>query len=331
MGVAIFILSISSLFYPYYHEEKDADYLSEYYFSIHFDNEKMSIGDLLNTMDTQKMLHITFLYNWSDGKATNFTNSFFKEIGANLTKDMKSDNEPVALVNQDEMEICIEENGERFIQSNGQQYRVIGTFEDLKKDGMSDTAYYINLNSDVTRKDCNYEYMLCDFETPTDLKKVEKSVANKVKAVQPVEWSGVKTTEEIVVRDVYAVVILIVAIVICVNCVGFMDSWIRNSIYEFSVRKLVGAHDFSNLKLMMKRFCIVFTIAAMVGCIIDLIIYRAFSKIEYFQIFAGIFDNRIRLGNMLSGVLFVFVIGIITLNIRYFMIRNSGKMDIRRY
>lgn len=174
------------------------------------------------------------------------------------------------------------------------------------------TVCYINVWSKFARElDC-YTYMAVD----TTEEKIANIVEKKIPDTNIIWWNG-KSYGVIDVIDMYFYVVLLCGIILCVNCIGFANMWIRSYKNELSVRKMVGANAHQIHTFIIKEYLKIYSVASIIGVFVSGIILYIFGNVKKLVHVRAIFGDRLHFNSVLLATGSVLVITLFVVEIRF--------------
>lgn len=271
ISVFIFVLAYNVCFGQEYQKVKDCDLLSDSYAVIRFEGNKPNIQTLNEWAKDAPCHYILTVMEWSGGKTVAFTEEFFRDMKIELSylEGIKADAD-VAIVNEDALDMCYEAEDGRYLKMHGIAYKVIATYRDDKDQELEETDYYLNQNAKSLSESNDYDLLLLDPVAGAPLKTVVNGWKEAFSNTTVSEWNGAQQGM-IDTRPYFMMVTMIVAILLCVNCVGFSNEWVKAQIPEFGIRKLVGATERQNHWLLVRRFFKIFFTSYGCGLILALL------------------------------------------------------------
>ena len=251
------------------------DFLSDYYSGYSFEDRKLTLEQLIVIMKNEGIQDYYIKYNFSNAKGCEFSDEFLNKLKSDETIELFPKAANVAMVNTENKNLCFKIDGNNYINSGEDLFKVIGFYIDKQDEILHQTPYYINITSSEIKDRNDFDHVIIDYGTIENQKKKSDLISKKLDAISIYNWSG-NISGLINVRPVYIFVIALCALIVCLNCIGFIKIWIDSFSYEFKVRKLVGGTDSSNDRLIIKDLLIIYLIAD-VGALIT-------SKILFFII-----------------------------------------------
>jgi putative ABC transport system permease protein len=117
---------------------------------------------------------------------------------------------------------------------------------------------------------------------------------------------------------------ILAIIVACLGLFGMATYSIQTKLKEVGIRKVFGSQSQSVALLISRTFIIMLLIAAIIAAPIAYIINTTWLKFLAFRVTFGI-------GTILTGVIIVFIIGILTILSQTLKAANSNPVDILKY
>ena len=330
-SVVIFSLAYNAYFLSENEGNKDIDFLSDHYATVFFQNENADIEKLIEWQrDNQECKYLIVDYMWSRGKGIIFSEEFFEEMKMNVNDFHKKDLEDnIAVVNNGYKDLCYEENGDTFLKIHGKVFRVISFYDDFKDDKMYECSYYLNIASDELRNTNDYDSIIIDSISENSMDGIILSFKDKFHNTSIKKWNGNK--ENLMDNRPYFIIITVLCgSLICLNCVGYSNEWIKYQRQELGIRKLVGATGLKNHILILKRFLVIWAIACMIGILITNIVYYIIRSIPELQSTRMLFGNHLYVKPALLSGICVMGIGIVMIELNHLKTRKSRMItDIR--
>lgn len=330
-SVVIFSLAYNAYYLSENEGNKDIDFLSDHYTTVIFQNENADIEKLIEwKKNNQECNYLIVDYMWSRGKGIIFSKDFFEEMKIYVDDFHEKDLEDnIAVVNNSYKDLCYEENGETFLKIHGKVFRVISFYDDVKDDKMYECSYYLNIASDELIDTNDYNSIIIDSVLENNMDDVILSFQDKFENTSITKWNGNK--ENIMDNRPYFIIITVLCGgLICLNCIGYSNEWLKFQRQELGIRKLVGATGFKNHILILKRFLMIWGIAYVIGIIIINIVYFILRFIPELQSTRMLFGNQLYVKPALLSGICVIIIGIIMIEINHLKtIKSQMITDIR--
>ena len=309
ISVFIFALAYNACFSQEYEKIKDCDILSDSYAVIRFNEEKPDFQTLNEWVKDAPCHYVIGVMEWSQGKSISFTEEFFRDmkIDTSYLNDIKPDAD-VASVNEDALDMCYEGENGRYLKLHGIAYKVIAIYKDYKDDKLNETYYYLNQNAKSLQGKKWYDVVLLDPVAGAPLKTVVNMFKETFTDISVSEWTGAQ--QGIVdTRPYFVMVTMVVALLLCVNCVGFSNEWVKAQVPEFGIRKLVGATERQNHYLMLKRFLTMFFVSYGCGLLLAMIALYTLKNTSSLSATRGLFGTYLYGKSALYAGISVAVIG----------------------
>lgn len=321
MSVIIFILAFSVFFVAFYGKEKNVDYFTDNHFLCK-NTEKVKIGTILDSIDTSNYSQIAFWDEFNKYKYVNYSDELFSFLSLdknNYPEVNDRTDKNIVLVNSKYKSQCFLNDDRYYINLFGNTYEVLDFYETIEGDEY--TVCYVNAWSIFARElDC-YTYMAVD----TTEEKIAKIVEKNIPDTNIIWWDG-KSHGVIDITDMYFYIVLLCGIILCVNCIGFANMWIRSYKNELSIRKMIGANAHQIHTFIIKEYLKIYSIASIVGVFVGGIILYIFGNVKKLVHVRAIFGDRLRFDSVILAIGSVLVITLVVVEIRFrFRERNRRK------
>ncbi len=321
MSVIIFILAFSVFFVAFYEKEKDVDYFTDNHFVCEvFENtEKIKVGTILDAIDTAKYSQIAFWDQFSKYKYVNYSDELFSFLS--LNKDNYPEirdktNKNIVFVNSKYKSQCFIKHDRYYINLFGNTYEVLDFYQTIEGDEY--TVCYINVWSESARELDGYTYMAVD----TTEEKIASIVKKEIPDTNIIWWNG-KAHGVIDLTDMYFYVVLLCGIILCVNCIGFANMWIRSYKNELSVRRMVGANAHQIHAFILREYLKLYSVAAIVGVFVGGILLYIFGNVKELVHVRAIFGDELHFNSVLWATGSVFAITLFVVEIRFRFLRKK--------
>lgn len=278
ISIFLFSLAYNICFCTEYQAIKDSTILSDAYAVIRFKAEKPKIETLNQWAKKADCHYFMTGSEWSQGKTVAFSENFIRdmELDVSCLKGIKEDAD-VAIVNEDALNMCHETEDGWYMKLQGETYKVIATYRDFQDDRANETFYYLNQNAKSLQRNNGYDYLLLEPVAGKSLDEITEQFRQVFPEVSVSKWEGTRSGS-MDNRPYFILVTTLVAILLCINCIGFSNEWVKAQIQELGIRKLIGATDGQNHCLILKRFMRMILLSFLIG---TLMAVCALTAIKY--------------------------------------------------
>lgn len=332
-STVIFIFAFSTYLNDKYNPEKPLDFLETSYIQIVFPNyQKTAVKNLKNRLKSDACDMIILDYTWSGVKAIPFTDDFFEKIQVNRNSEpYHYSNENVAIVNQNRVkELCYQEGRTTYLYKQGVAYKVIGTYMDDKDENLYEIPYYLNIDAEGLQDNKYYDRIILVPDKTDNLTILDQLAQD---TYPNAEIGIVDGTEGFFsLADTQAALIGICGILLSMNCIGFLVSWILVQRQEVGVRRMSGATFKDIYRLIRKRFYKLYFCAYLTGIIVAELLFICLRNIKQLDSCRTVFGTALSLWAVLITGTCVWLIGAIVLESSLKKIKRTGMLsNIRGY
>lgn len=295
--------------FPHYEKEKDIEFFSDNYVVLSFDYTDETIEQMILLSNHDGIKDMAIIFEETNTKALSFSDDFFKNIGVNKESvDGFEINEEVAMVNKEHMDICYDKKDEKYISSQGVEYRVIGIFEESNLSKYDDTYAYLNLDSEKIKKVKSYSCLIYDTNSKKDSQNIVDFLKEKFKEAEVKIWDGTRFNSY-VMRSIYVYVIFICGLILSFNCIGFTKNWVTSHRAELGVRRIVGGSKYRINIWLIKRYLLLTIISCLTGTILAAGIMKLLEIFEDFSSLRLLFGIRLHFVPVAFSWLLILLIG----------------------
>lgn len=313
LSINVFILAFSAMLLPKYVKEKDAEFLSNRYYTITFQGDNPSVEEVKKITDN-KYEYFIVNFAWSQSKAVEFSEKQMDAIGLNVEDGYKK-NENIAVVNKDYQKICYEVNNEAYTMLLGNEYKVQEYFEDKKDDITKVTRCYVNLNSQKIMQNKEFDCIFLDLPETSE-QDIVNELKNTFKNIKISKWSGSRF-QEYYTRSYMVGIIILCGAVIFLNCIIFVKTWVEKQQKELNIRIKIGATKRKNGKLLCGRIFVVYFINIFCGILLSKLEMGILNKIPWLRATRELLGTKIYAEPILISVIMVFLIAVSIVRLQY--------------
>lgn len=325
ISIFIFSLAYNTCFHTEYQKVKDSPLLSDSYAVIRFNDNQSRIEKINQWAETANCHYVMTVLEWSRGKTVGFSEAFFRDMDIDTSSVMDSEaDEDVAVVNENALDMCHETTEGLYFNIQGISYRVVATYTDNQDDKMYETLYYLNQNAKSLQDKKGYDYVLLDPMAGENIDTVVKEFQQTFPDTSVSIWNG-NISGGIDNRPYFVLVTMSVAILLCINCIGFSNEWIKAQIREFGIRKLVGATDRGNHLLLWKRLLKLLLFSFVTGILLACFVLVSLNHLSEFKATRNLFGTYLYAKSAILAGGSVWLIGVILTELNLFCLR---KRDI---
>lgn len=304
----IFEMAVSALYPVNNRKVSDANDYCEWKIEV-MGEKNPDIKTVLEQLQELKADKIVFYSSESQVKVAVFSKDFIEGLECTISNH---DGKNVAIVNDEYNELIYKKNNKDYVNYKGEPYLVVGTYNDKKDAKIEESMFYIDADSPVISRYSGYDSIVLSFNNNVDYESVSEMADNLF-----VEYAvtGKIEDEYISNRKIFASMVLVCALLVIFNCVGFIQKWISYHKKELSVRWIVGATKLDNVKLLYKRFFLIFIIAYIVGTIVSISVFFIINAVKELESTRELFGTHLGVNAALLGAFCVFFIGNILLGV----------------
>lgn len=329
----ILILAFSAYLKDKYKREKPLDFIKTSYVQLVFPSyQKTPVKNLKTQLETDACDMMILDYTWFGVKAIAFTNNFFEEIQVNRTNEpYHNSDENVAIVNQNRVEeLCYQEHGATYLYKQGVAYKVIGTYVDDKDDPLFQIPFYLSIDAKGLQDNRYYDRVILVPKETDKLMELEQLARDTYPNAEIGIMDG--TEGFLSLADTQAALIGICGILLSMNCIGFLVSWILAQRQEVGVRRMSGATFKDIYRLIRKRFYILFFCAYVTGAIITELLFVCLRNTKQLDSCRYLFGTALSPWAVLITGACIWLIGAIVLESSLKRIKKTGMLgNIRGY
>lgn len=324
ISIFIFSLAYNICFRTEYQTIKDSPILSDSYAIINFNGKNAEIKKLNQWAKNENCHYFMTVSEWSQGKTAAFSDVFFKDMKIN-TLDLSTieNNADVAVVNKNALDMCYEIAGKLYLKMHGVSYKVIATYEDSQDDKIYETFYYLNQNAKSLQNNRGYDYLLLEPVAGENLEEITESFQQAFPNTSVFVWNGNKSGG-MDNRPYFVLVTMLTAVLLCINCIGFSNEWIKAQIQELGVRQLVGATNRKNHLLLLKRLFGVFFISFLWGILLAVATLFILHQITALKATRNLFGTYVYAKSIFLAGGSVWIIGVILMEINRFSLQKRN-------
>ncbi len=304
----IFEMAVSALYPVNNRKVSDANDYCEWKIEV-MGEKNPDIKTVLDQLQELKADKIVFYSSESQVKVAVFSKGFIEGLECNI---YDYDGKNVAIVNDEYNELIYKKNNKDYVNYQGEPYLVVGTYNDKKDAKITESMFYIDADSPIISRYSGYDSIVLSFNNNVDYDRVSSMADNlfaKYSVTDNIE------DEYISNRKMFASMVLVCALLVIFNCVGFIQKWIGYHKKELSVRRMVGATKWDNVKLLYKRFFLIFIFAYIVGTIISLCVLYIINMVKELESTRELFGTHLGVNAAVVGAFSVFVIGNLLLGV----------------
>lgn len=329
---AFSIMTLTFAFNIYFVEknlkEKEIDFLSDDYYLVSFDENNPKIEELNTWKEFEEKSTKVYTMSVLSNKTAIFDKDFLNKV--DIVKKLEENfdlEDAVALVAEEAENRCFEENGHRYIKVRGIKFLVIGFFSQHTERKFTTTDSILNQNASLLKENQDYEYVILDPDSKDGVVDIVERFKSKFPNATLSKWDGRQS--DIVSSIIYIFLLpLAVGIIICINCIGLTDEWIRGYYYEIAIRRLIGSSNTRNCFRFIKKYTLLFSFSLIIGLGIYYIVYYIIQNLDFMESIRYSIGNHIYFESVMFSSVLVYIIGIVVLIIKLLKINRKEVKEL---
>lgn len=341
IGMIIFILAFSAFLLPGYTDAKALTVFSDDY--VEFDaarlDGKADISLILDSLPEDSYDYVAVDFYISGGKAVysgkdlNIVSEEDMVSGRCFSQDEYETGANVAMVNQNHLDMCVQEDGDYYLKREGEEYQVVGIYKPLSTEEVDDTRYFLNLTAENLSDNTYFDSIYLDAGTETVpvaeafIRRLEQAAS--VSDVSYSRYSG-KQTNVFDNREAFVLIIAAAGVLVCMNCMSFTITWLQGLRKEYGIRRMTGASGFQNFVWLLKSYFLNVLLSALIGTGGAGIIFFLLGRASGLPSLKNLFGTSLRWPSLLLAVGSVAVLGFVIVQIGYVRLRRKGILETVR-
>lgn len=322
ISISIFIFAYQALTYKHYYPKKHCEIMSENTAEYVLGPGKHKISDIRRALAGTNTRYC-IVSETSGSKAIEFSKENIGKLKISGDIDEYNTDDDVALLSQDHLQMMTLVGDKMYIISGGIRYKVIGLYEDTTDDALKKTPYYTSINA-RSRKEYYFngsgDYLVVDFTNRKRLDAYARKIAGKLDALS----YHLDATKSLIDSTLaFSSVIGVCALLIFLNCIGFIRSWEDSYSEEFTVRKRVGGTDFSNNVILIIRFIKLLAVSAILAIAVSSLAFVLLGNSLWLSDIRLTFGIGLHFYPVMLAIMSILIPGILVTEIQYLAKRKK--------
>lgn len=316
VSITIFIFAYSAVTYNHYYPQRQCEVMSENTAEYVLSEGQHKISDIRKALEGTNARYC-IAAGTSGTKAIEFNKENIGKLKISGDVDEYNSDDDVALLSKDHLQMMTAVGDRKYIVSGGVRYKVIGLYEDTTDDALKKTPYYTNINA-KSRKEYYFngslDCLIVDF---TDSKRMNADAKKMAGSLDAISYHLDASNGLIDNTVAFTAVIGACALLVFLNCIGFIRSWEDSYSEEFAVRKRVGGTDFSNNVILIIRFITLLAVSAILAAVLSSLAFVLLKKDLWLTDIRLTFGFKLHFYPVVLAAFSILIPGILVTEIQY--------------